>query len=126
MKNGCTTVFDHHYLVHKNTGWDPYGAQAEAAKELGVRMYLSRGALNRSHKDGGLPPDEVVQTIDEILRSYEEVVKAYHDPSFQSMCRVAIAPCSPFTVTADLYRESAIIARKLGVRIHTHLCETID
>ncbi len=126
MKNGCTTIFDHHYLFHKNTGPDPLEAQAAAAKELGARMYLSRGGLDRGQKDGGLPPNEVVQTTDEILRSSVDVVQKYHDPSFQSMCRLALAPCSPFTATADLYRESAKLAREYKVRIHTHLCETKD
>ena len=125
VKTGCTTVFDHHYVFPQAAG-DLLGAQREAARTLGVRLHLSRGSMDRSRKDGGLPPDSVVQTVDEILRDSEEAVRRFHDPSFGSMCRVALAPCSPFSVSADLLRESAVLARELGVRLHTHLCETKD
>ena len=125
IKNGCTTVFDHHYVFPKDAG-DLIGAQAAAAEKLGVRMYFSRGSMDLSVKDGGLPPDSVVQSIDEIMKDSEELVAKYHDTSFTSMKRIALAPCSPFSVSADLLRESAILARKLGVRLHTHLCETKD
>lgn len=125
VKNGCTTVFDHHYVFPKDAG-DLIGAQAAAAEKLGVRMYFSRGSMDLSVKDGGLPPDSVVQSIDEIMKDSEELVAKYHDTSFTSMKRIALAPCSPFSVSADLLRESAILARKLGVRLHTHLCETKD
>ena len=125
VKNGCTTVFDHHYVFPKDSG-DLIGAQAAAAEKLGVRMYFSRGSMDLSVKDGGLPPDSVVQSIDEIMKDSEELVAKYHDTSFTSMKRIALAPCSPFSVSADLLRESAILARKLGVRLHTHLCETKD
>ena len=77
-------------------------------------------------KDGGLPPDSVVQTVDEILRDCRRAVEKYHDPSFNSMRTVALAPCSPFSVSAELLRQSALLARSLGVRLHTHLCETKD
>ena len=125
VKNGCTTVFDHHYVFPKDAG-DLIGAQAAAAEKLGVRMYFSRGSMDLSVKDGGLPPDSVVQSIDEIMKDSEELIAKYHDTSFTSMKRIALAPCSPFSVSEDLLRESAILARKLGVRLHTHLCETID
>lgn len=125
LRSGCTTVFDHHYVFPENAG-DLLAAQAEAAKTLGVRMHFSRGSMDRSRKDGGLPPDTVVQTVDEILRDSLRAVETYHDPSFGSMSRVALAPCSPFSVSAELMRESAKLARSLGVRLHTHLCETLD
>ena len=125
MKNGCTTVFDHHYVFPKNAG-DLLGAQADAAKTLGIRMHLSRGSMDRSKKDGGLPPDSVVQTVDEILRDSQSAIEAYHDAAFGSMSRVALAPCSPFSVSAALLCESAALARAEKVRLHTHLCETTD
>lgn len=125
MKNGCTTVFDHHYVFPKDAG-DLIGAQAQAADMLGVRMHFSRGSMDLSRKDGGLPPDTVVQTVDEIMKDSEMLIGKYHDPSFGSMRRLALAPCSPFSVSADLLRQSAILAREYGVRLHTHLCETKD
>ena len=125
MKNGCTTVFDHHYVFPRGAG-DLTGAQAAAADLLGVRMHFSRGSMDLSVKDGGLPPDSVVQTIDEILKDSADLIDRYHDTSFQSKRRVALAPCSPFSVSADLLRESAALAREKGVRLHTHLCETLD
>ena len=125
MKNGCTTVFDHHYVFPKNAG-DLIGAQCRAADNLGIRMHFSRGSMDRSKKDGGLPPDSVVQTVDEIIRDSVDLIGKYHDNSFQSMHRIALAPCSPFSVSADLLRESAVLAREYGVRLHTHLCETKD
>lgn len=125
LKNGCTTVFDHHYVFPAGAG-DLIGAQASAAETLGVRMHFSRGSMDRSKRDGGLPPDSVVQTVDEILRDSVELIGKYHDPSFGSMRRLALAPCSPFSVSAELLRQSAILAREYGVRLHTHLCETKD
>ena len=125
MKNGCTTCFDHHYVFPKDGG-DLIAAQFGAADRLGIRMHASRGSMDLSKKDGGLPPDSVVQTIDEILKDSERLVRQWHDPSFGSMHQVVLAPCSPFSVTGDLLRESAILARELGVRLHTHLCETKD
>ena len=105
---------------------DLLGAQFAAADELGIRMYASRGSMDLSKKDGGLPPDSVVQTVDEILRDSVHAIEAYHDASYGAMHRVALAPCSPFSVSADLLRESAKLARQYGVRLHTHLCETKD
>ena len=101
-------------------------AQFAAAEDLGIRMYASRGSMDLSKKDGGLPPDSVVQTVDEILRDCQRAVETYHDPSRFSMRMVALAPCSPFSVSEELLRQSAILARDLGVRLHTHLCETKD
>lgn len=125
MKNGCTTCFDHHYVF-------PLGrngmieAQFEAADELGIRMHVSRGSMSLSKKDGGLPPDTVVQTTDAILKDSERLVEKFHDRSRYSMHQVALAPCSPFSVTPELMKESAKLARALGVRLHTHLAETKD
>ena len=97
-----------------------------SSAEIGARMYASRGSMDLSVKDGGLPPDSVVQTVDEIMADSARVIEKYHDKSFGAMHRVALAPCSPFSVSADLLRESAVLAREYGVRLHTHLCETKD
>lgn len=125
MKHGCTTCFDHHYVFPKDAG-DLIGAQFGAAGELGIRMFASRGSMDLSKKDGGLPPDSVVQTVDQIMKDSARIIEAYHDPRPGSMQQVALAPCSPFSVSAELLRQSAILARQYGVRLHTHLCETKD
>ena len=125
MKHGCTTCFDHHYVFPAGSG-DLLGAQFAAADELGIRMYASRGSMDLSKKDGGLPPDSVVQTVDEILRDSVHAIETYHDASYGAMHRVALAPCSPFSVSAELLRQSAVLARQYGVRLHIHLCETKD
>ena len=125
MKNGCTTCFDHHYVFPNGCG-DLIGAQLEAARTLGMRMVSSRGSMDLSVKDGGLPPDSVVQTVDEILADSARVIERYHDPSYGSMRQIVLAPCSPFSVSPALLRESAKLARQYGVRLHTHLCETKD
>lgn len=125
MKHGCTTCFDHHYVFPKDSG-DLLGAQFAAADALGVRFHASRGGMDLSVKDGGLPPDSVAQTADKILRDCADAIERFHDPSPGAMHRVALAPCSPFSVSADLLRESAKLARQYGVRLHTHLCETRD
>lgn len=126
MKNGCTTCFDHHYVFPQGNSAKLLDSQFCAADELGIRMYASRGSMNLSEKDGGLPPDSVVQTIDEILKDSADAINKFHDSSFGSMRMLALAPCSPFSASDDLYKESAILARKYGVRLHTHLCETKD
>ena len=125
MKHGCTTCFDHHYVFPAGVG-DLLGAQLAAAQELGIRMYLSRGSMDLSVKDGGLPPDSVVQTVDEIMADSIRCIEKYHDDRCGAMHRVALAPCSPFSVSAELLRQSAILARQYHVRLHTHLCETKD
>ncbi|MCR5321833.1 MAG: 8-oxoguanine deaminase [Lachnospiraceae bacterium] len=125
MKYGCTTCFDHHYVFPEGCG-DLIGTQFDAADRLGIRMYASRGSMDLSVKDGGLPPDSVVQTVDEILRDSAELIERFNDNGYGSMHRIALAPCSPFSVSADLLRESAKLAREYGVRLHTHLCETLD
>lgn len=125
MKYGCTTCFDHHYVFPKGAD-GLIEAQFEAADALGIRMHASRGSMSLSKKDGGLPPDSVVQDVDTILKDSARLIETYHDYSRFSMRQVVLAPCSPFSVTADLLRESAVLARSYGVRLHTHLCETKD
>lgn len=125
MRYGCTTCFDHHYVFPENGG-DLLGAQFAAANALGIRMHASRGSMDLSEKDGGLPPDSVVQTVDAILRDCERAIQTYHDPNPFSMRQVVVAPCSPFSASGTLYRESAVLARESGVQLHTHLCETKD
>ena len=125
LKHGCTTCFDHHYVFPAGAG-DLTGVQFAAAEELGIRMVASRGSMDLSKKDGGLPPDSVVQTVDAILEDSARVIQRYHDPRPGSMRQVVLAPCSPFSVSAELLRQSAILARQYGVRLHTHLCETKD
>lgn len=125
MKNGCTTVFDHHYIFPEHSK-DIIDAQIRAGDTLGIRMYLSRGSMDLSVKDGGLPPDSVVQSIDEIIKDSIRLIEKYNDTSFGSKIRLALAPCSPFSVSRELLRESEKLARSYHVRLHTHLCETID
>lgn len=126
LKSGCTTCLDHHYMFPKASKDGLMDAQFAAADALGIRFHATRGSMDLSVKDGGLPPDSVVQTVDEILVDSERVVKKYHDSRRYSMHQVALAPCSPFSVTGELLRESAVLARKLHVRLHTHLAETKD
>ena len=125
LKTGCTTCFDHHYVFPRGAG-DLIAAQFRAAGQVGIRFMASRGSMDLSQKDGGLPPDSVVQTIDEMLTDSERLVRVWHDPSPCSMHQVALAPCSPFSVSGDLMRETARLARRLGVRLHTHVAETRD
>ena len=125
LKNGCTTCFDHHYVCPSGGG-DLIAAQFAAAGELGVRFHASRGSMDLSVKDGGLPPDSVVQTIDQILEDSQRLAQRFHDPGEGSMRQLALAPCSPFSVSGELLRQSALLGRELGLRLHTHLCETRD
>ncbi len=125
MKYGCTTCFDHHYVFPAGSG-NLIGTQFSAADELGIRMYASRGSMDLSVKDGGLPPDSVVQTVDDIMRDSADLIDRFNDNSFGAMHRIALAPCSPFSVSKELLKESAALAREYGVRLHTHLCETLD
>lgn len=126
LKTGCTCCLDHHYVFPAGTGMDLLDSQFVVADALGIRFHATRGSMDLSVKDGGLPPDSVVQTVDEIMKDSEDAVKKYHDPSRYSMRQVALAPCSPFSVSSDLLKESAKLARKLHVRLHTHLAETRD
>ena len=127
LKTGCTCSTDHHYLFPQScVGQDFTGAQFKAADRLGMRFSPTRGSMSLSKKDGGLPPDTVVQSEEKILEDSERVIKLYHDPDLMAMHKIVLAPCSPFSVTKRCMLESARLARKYGVRLHTHLCETID
>ncbi len=126
LKTGCTTSTDHHYLYPNHVTGDVMGLQFQAAEEVGMRFSPTRGSMSLSKKDGGLPPDTVVQSEDTILADSERVINQYHDNSPFSMRKIVLAPCSPFSVTKELMRDSARLARKYGVRLHTHLAETFD
>jgi cytosine/adenosine deaminase-related metal-dependent hydrolase len=122
---GCTTSTDHLY-VHPRDAGDLITAEITAARELGMRFHPTRGSMSLSKKDGGLPPDSVVQDDDEILADSERLVGLHHDRSPGAMVRIALAPCSPFSVTSDLMRRTAELAERLDVRLHTHLAEDPD
>ena len=122
---GCTTSMDHLY-VHPAGAGDLISAEIQAARDLGFRFHATRGSMSRSVKDGGLPPDSVVQDDDVILAESERLVHAHHDPSPHAMVQVALAPCSPFSVTPELMRATAALAERLDVRLHTHLAEDVD
>ncbi len=117
---GCTTTTDHLYVHPRPNLID---AEIKAASDLGFRFHPTRGSMSLSKKDGGLPPDEVVQDDDEILSDCERLIKTYHDPGANSMLRIALAPCSPFSVTPSLMQRTAELAEHLDVRLHTHLVE---
>lgn len=126
MRYGCTTCMDHHYVFPKTGSEHFIDQQFRAADTLGIRFHATRGSMSRGKSDGGLPPDDLVQDVDTILSDSERLVKKFHDTTPFSMHQVALAPCSPFSVTTQLLKDSAVLARQLGVRLHTHLCETID
>ena len=126
LKTGCTTSTDHHYVYPQNVSGDLIGAQFKAAANLGMRLSPTRGSMSLSKKDGGLPPDNVVQTEDEILKDSERVIQQYHDDRELAMRKIILAPCSPFSVTETLMTATVQLARQYGVRLHTHLAETRD
>ena len=125
LLSGCTTTSDHHYLYPKGLE-NAVDIQVEVAAKIGMRVTLTRGSMDLSQKDGGLPPDSVVQKTDEILTDSERVVNCFHQSGPGAMVQIALAPCSPFSVTQNLMRQTAELASKLGVRLHTHLGETQD
>ena len=125
MLSGCTTAADHHYLYPAGLE-NAVDIEAEAAREIGMRMTITRGSMNLSQKDGGLPPDSVVQDSDAILADCERVLKLFHDPKPGAQIRVALAPCSPFSIDKSLMIETAKLADKYDCQLHTHLCETQD
>jgi 8-oxoguanine deaminase len=125
MLSGCTTAADHHYLYPAGLE-NAVDIEVEEARALGIRMTVSRGSMNLSQKDGGLPPDSVVQDDDTILADSERVLKLFHDPKPGAQIRIALAPCSPFSVGMRLMTDSARLAETYDCQLHTHLCETRD
>jgi cytosine/adenosine deaminase-related metal-dependent hydrolase len=123
--SGCTTSTDHLYLHPRGAG-DLLGAEIDAARDLGMRFHPTRGSMSLSEKDGGLPPDDVVGDDDDILVASEDAVRRHHDRGYGAMVRVALAPCSPFTVTEQLMIRSAELAERLDVRLHTHFAENVE
>ncbi|MFJ9584175.1 8-oxoguanine deaminase [Streptomyces acidicola] len=124
-RGGVTTAMDHHYVFPRGTG-DLSGSIIRAARETGVRFTLARGSMDRGEGDGGLPPDFAVETLEGALAATEATVDEHHDFSFGAMTQVAVAPCSPFSVTTELLKEGAELARRKGVRLHTHGSETVE
>jgi 8-oxoguanine deaminase len=123
--SGCTTSTDHLYLHPRHAG-DLLGAEIDAAADVGMRFHPTRGSMTLSAKDGGLPPDDVVADDDTVLAASDDAVSRYHDRSFGAMVRIALAPCSPFTVTESLMVRSAELAERLDVRLHTHFAENAE
>ena len=126
LRSGCTLTTDHHYLFPRAASPELLDITIEAARSTGIRFHPTRGSMSRSQKDGGLPPDDVVQDADTILADCERVIGKWHDPAPGAAVRIALAPCSPFSVDPDLMRRTAELARRHGVRLHTHLAETRD
>ncbi|HWX59943.1 8-oxoguanine deaminase [Bradyrhizobium sp.] len=125
LLSGCTTTTDHHYVFPPGLE-DAVDIEVAAARRLGLRVLLTRGSMNLSQRDGGLPPDSVVQDEDAILADSERVVARHHQRGEDALVQVALAPCSPFSVTSSLMRSTAALAERLDVRLHTHLAETED
>jgi cytosine/adenosine deaminase-related metal-dependent hydrolase len=124
LKTGCTCSSDHHYVYPQNVSGDLIGIQFKAAANLGMRLAPTRGSMSLSKKDGGLPPDSVVQTEDQILEDSERVIRQYHGDRELAMRKIILAPCSPFSVTEELLQETVKLARRYSVHLHTHLAET--
>ncbi len=121
--SGCTTAADHLYIYPNGCRIDD---EIRAAQEIGIRFHASRGSMSLGESKGGLPPDRVVEDEDFILKDTQRAIETYHDPEPYAMVRIVVAPCSPFSVTPDLMREAAALARSYGVHLHTHLAETLD
>lgn len=126
MKSGCTTTSDHLYLFPNQAEGTLIDSEIQAAQELGMRFQPTRGSMSLSKKDGGLPPDDVIQSEDVIFEDIERLLETYHDDSYGAMTRISLAPCSPFSVTEDSMRRTVDVAEKHGLQIHTHLAETKD
>ena len=124
-RSGCTASTDHHYVFPRDAG-DLLEVEIGAAASVGLRFHPCRGSMDLGHSDGGLPPDEIVEDRDGILAASEEAISRFHDPAPGAMVRIALAPCSPFSVTRGLMADAAELARRRGVRLHTHLAETLD
>ncbi len=123
LLSGCTTSSDHLYIYPNDVTLDD---QIRAVQEIGLRFHAVRGSMSLGESKGGLPPDKAVEEEDDILRDSQRLIERYHDPRPGAMLRVVLAPCSPFSVTPDLMRQSAEMARSYGVHLHTHLAETLD
>ncbi|GAB2616463.1 8-oxoguanine deaminase [Paractinoplanes abujensis] len=123
--SGCTTSMDHHYVFPRDGG-DVLEAEIEAARRIGLRFHPTRGSMDLGRQDGGLPPDNIVESTDAALAATEQAIDRWHDPSPGAMLQIAVAPCSPFSVTERLMSEAAELARRKNVRLHTHLAETDD
>jgi cytosine/adenosine deaminase-related metal-dependent hydrolase len=124
-RTGCTLSSDHHYVFPRQGG-DVFAASIEAASTVGLRFHPARGSMDLGRSQGGLPPDQVVENKDDALCATQEAISRWHDPGSDAMLQVAVAPCSPFSVTGELMREAAELARRNGVLLHTHLAETLD
>jgi cytosine/adenosine deaminase-related metal-dependent hydrolase len=124
-RSGCSASTDHHYVFPRDAG-DLLEVEIDAAATIGLRFHPCRGSMDLGRSDGGLPPDEVVEDRDAILAASEAAIDRFHDPSPGAMVRIALAPCSPFSVTRGLMADAAELARRRGVRLHTHLAETLD
>ena len=123
LLSGCTTASDHHYVFPNDVQLED---EIRAAQDMGIRFHASRGSMSVGEGHGGLPPDSLVEREDDILRDTRRLIETWHDPSRHAMLRIVAAPCSPFSVSTDLMRESAALARAYGVQMHTHLAETDD
>ena len=126
LKTGCTTTTDHHYLFPQAADSDLIARQIAAAKQIGIRFAPTRGSMSLGTEDGGLPPQSVVQAEPAILDNSLSLIERFHSDAEDAMCRLALAPCSPFSVSAELMQQTAELARSRGVRLHTHLAETLD
>jgi cytosine/adenosine deaminase-related metal-dependent hydrolase len=126
LLSGCTTTTDHFYVFPRHAPAEFLDVEIETALAMGIRFHPTRGSMSRGRLRGGLPPDDLVQEPDVILKDCERVIRRYHDPNPFAMCRIALAPCSPFSVTTELLRDTIAFARAHGVLCHTHLCETRD
>nr|BFE53194.1 8-oxoguanine deaminase [Saccharothrix mutabilis subsp. capreolus] len=122
---GCTTAADHHY-VFPSEGGDQFEALVTAGRRVGIRLHAVRGSMDRGQSHGGLPPDNLVEETEAALTATEEAIDDYHDPSPDALVKVAVGPCSPFSVSRELMTGAAELARRKGVRLHTHLAETLD
>jgi len=126
LLSGCTTATDHYYVFPKGKSNELLDIEIDIANKMGMRFYPCRGSMTRGKSNGGLPPDTVVQSPEEIMKDYDRIIKKYHDADPFAMTKIILAPCSPFSVTTDILKDTSKYARSKGVQMHTHLCETKD